>query len=718
MPFVAERDVKPFDASKLASYDARSVPISFEIRADDPRFFPNFDLWKQEPVEVSAGARNVHLRADVFRDASHRVPFNEAAYSAFTPSTQVESPMYTPTPDKVPMPISPAMALAAGLGIMGDLALGAMAVKSKNRAAISSWLLLQAPIINGCQTAMATPSAEVTAAPTIAPQVEVTTTPQPQVSTENAPGGPEAPTAIASTSSWPSPESFPKTLTNREVIPQGEIKAENVLDQFGDVDYTLRYYGESATLGFVETTTGQYQWAIEATTNGGKSALWPKNAEGQYFSHPSTANDQDTSAATPVTGYETITPTGIGEDYTLGLESANGVFTYVARSTKDGTILASFFVTPSLEGEWKLVTAESPEVAKFSVDTLGLAPDVTAALKKHAGLEASIVAEAGGFTTQITYWDANHNLVTEKVNVDPTTLTENTQIRNKFADTSVMTTVEGKKLYWIQEEKGWYQVEISHDINNPVFVPDDKREIAVRVVIAEYGDPFSQEAVDWWKKSDGMLGLAAEYLSINANTGEATKFGYLTNQAVSDAGTTAKNSPVQGLDTWWTTGVDGSEFFFTKWLDPINPRDPKGNEWKVIPCAGGSEIMSDPANRAKFYDLFIKSLDPKSRLQVLPIYSAQDEFFSKPTSMITFNVLQPSLNQLVDDAERLLGGMSLPSQPEIKFSAWIKEVMDAASAGNPSVINRYGGKEDTTWDNSFFPQDIQTIIFPAIIAIK
>ena len=727
MPVAAEREVKLFDPRMLASYDASRVPISFQIRADDPRFFPDFDQWKHEPVGINVGARTVSVRADVFKDATRRVPFKESSMGVHNPASHVENKaMYTPSPDNLPKPMSPWMVLGAGLGLMGDAALGLMAAKSKNKAAISSWLLLQAPIINGCQSAMVTPSAEVTQVPAevtivapATPKVEATTTPQPQNSTENAPGGPAEPTLVSSTS-WPSPDLFPKTLPNREVIPQSEIKAENVLDQFGDIDYTLRYYGKKATLGFVETASGQYQWAIEATTNGGKSALWPKNADGTFFSHPSTANDQDTSASTPVAGYDVITPTGINQDYKLGLESANGVFTYVARSTKDGAILASFFVTPGLEGEWKLVTAPATEVAKFSIDSLELAPEVAAALKKHPGLEASITPEAGGFTTQITYWDANHNLVTEKVNVDPSTLTENTQISNKFADTSVMTTAEGKKLYWIQEEKGWYQVEISHNIDNPVFIPYDKREIAVRVVIAEYGDPFSQDAINWWNKSSGVLGLAAEYLNINTKTGESTKFGYLSNQAMGDADTNIKNSPVQGLDTWWITNIDGAdkEFFFMKWLDPVNPRDPKGNEWKVILCASGSEIMSDPVNRAKFHDLFVKTFDPKSRLQVLPVFSAQDEFFNKSTPMFSLNVLQPSLDNLDNEAEKSLGALSLPSEPETKFSSWIKDVMDAANAGNPSVINRYGGKNDTNWDNGFFPQDIQTIIFPAIIAVK
>lgn len=40
MAVAAEREAKLFDPTKLASYDARSVPISFQIRADDPRFFP------------------------------------------------------------------------------------------------------------------------------------------------------------------------------------------------------------------------------------------------------------------------------------------------------------------------------------------------------------------------------------------------------------------------------------------------------------------------------------------------------------------------------------------------------------------------------------------------------------------------------------------------------------------------------------------------------
>lgn len=711
---------KTVDFDKLAAFDKARAPLSFSVDRNDPRYFSNFNQWKQDSVDVGVGTRSVNIRTDVFKHAAHRVPFNEAV---FTPHSYSENPMYTPTPDKLPKPMSPAMALAAGLGIMGDLALGVLAVKSKNRAAISSWLLLQAPIVNGCQTAMATPSAEVTVAPTITPKVEITTTPQPQVSTENAPGGPEAPTAIAASSSWPSPESFPKTLTNREVIPQGDIKAENVLDQFGDIDYTLRYYGESATLGFVETTTGQYQWAIQATTNGGKSALWPENAEGQLFSHPSTANDQDTAAATPVLGYETITPKGIGEDYTLGLESANGVFTYVARSTKDGSLLASFFVTPSLEGEWKMATQTSTEasteVAKFSIDSLGLSPEVAAALKKHAGLEASIVAEAGGFTTQITYWDAEHNLVTEKVNVDPSVLTENVQSKNEFGNTPVMVMEDGQKLYWSQEHKGWFKIKMNPDINNPTFVPQEYTDVVVRALIAEYSQPFSQAAVDWWNKTSG-LSVGFQYLTVNANTGENTKFAFLTNLAMSDDGTTAENSPIIPIDAWFSTEIAGEIFQYspTKWLDPVNPRAPSGDEWKIFLSASGQEIMGDPENRAKFDDLWAKTSDPTSNLQVVPIVKAESGFFNDTNGLVTFSTAQPSLAKLIPEVTRKIGAMQLPSEPEYTFGEYLNQIFGMLTPTETSFNLYYADKKDPIYKDNFFPSDFQTIIYPSLIVTR
>ena len=712
---------KTVDFDKLTAFDKARVPLSFSVDRDDPRYFSNFNQWKQDSVDVGVGTRSVNIRTDVFKHAAHRVPFNEAV---FTPHSYSENPMYTPTPDKLPKPMSPAMALAAGLGIMGDLALGVLAVKSKNRAAISSWLLLQAPIVNGCQTAMATPSAEVTVAPTITPKVEITTTPQPQVSTENAPGGPEAPTAIAASSSWPSPESFPKTLTNREVIPQGDIKAENVLDQFGDIDYTLRYYGESATLGFVETTTGQYQWAIQATTNGGKSALWPENAEGQLFSHPSTANDQDTAAATPVLGYETITPKGIGEDYTLGLESANGVFTYVARSTKDGSILASFFVTPSLEGEWKMATQTpteaSTEVAKFSIDSLGLSPEVAAALKMHAGLEASIVAEAGGFTTQITYWDANHNLVSEKVNIDPSGLTEDVQSTNNLGDTPVMLTSEGQKLYWSQEHKGWFKVEISPDINNPVFVPYEYLDVATRAIIVEFNQPFSKAAMDRWNTVPSII-IDFQYLTVNANTGEGTRFAALGNRSSTEDGFTADNSQVKVLDAWFNVGMpDGSVFesYPTKWLDPLDPKNPKGTDWKVIWNANGPEIMEDAANRAKFDDLLALVGQNGSRLVVAPVVAADKNFFNDTNGLITFGVAQPSLAKLLTMSGNQLGPLALPNRPDDTFGNWIRQDFGIINADNPSIGFAFNTNQDTDYVKNFLPADVQTMLFPSLVVTR
>lgn len=714
---------KTVDFDKLAAFDKARAPLSFSVDRNDPRYFSNFNQWKQDSVDVGVGTRSVNIRTDVFKHAAHRVPFNEAV---FTPHSYSENPMYTPTPDKLPKPMSPAMALAAGLGIMGDLALGVLAVKSKNRAAISSWLLLQAPIVNGCQTAMATPSAEVTVAPTITPKVEITTTPQPQVSTENAPGGPEAPTAIAASSSWPSPESFPKTLTNREVIPQGDIKAENVLDQFGDIDYTLRYYGESATLGFVETTTGQYQWAIQATTNGGKSALWPENAEGQLFSHPSTANDQDTAAATPVLGYETITPKGIGEDYTLGLESANGVFTYVARSTKDGSLLASFFVTPSLEGEWKMATQTSTEasteVAKFSIDSLGLSPEVAAALKKHAGLEASIVAEAGGFTTQITYWDADHKLVTEKIGVNPAVMTEDVTSINKFGDTPVMLTSEGQKLYWSQEHKGWFKIEMSPDINNPVFIPYEYRDVALRAVIAENNQPFSQEALDWFKTIlDQGIQIGFQYLEVNANTHQGTKFAFLRNTAMGDDGRTLANSPVQNIDAWFVTQLpDGTtfQFFPTKWLDPVNPLAPKGNEWKILFAASGEEIMGDEANRTKYDKMWTDSSNPKSQLEVIPIVFAENGFFNDTNGLITLGVPQPSLAKLETEADKNFATLTVPVQPPDTFGMWIRNLAQGLSLQSPTNGFGYFTKADPTYTDQFFPAEAQLVLYPSLITLR
>ncbi|MBP9814087.1 hypothetical protein KBC80_02735 [Candidatus Woesebacteria bacterium] len=729
MALFVERDVKPFDATKLASYDASRAPISFSIDRSDPTYFANWKQWQQEPVGVDMGARTVKIRADVFKHAAHRVPINETAYVAFTPRSQGETPVYTPAPDKLPIPMSPAMAIAAGLGIMGDLALGAMAARSKNKAAISSWLLLQAPIINGCQTAIATPAAEVTSIPAEITQAAPATTTV-ETATSTPPPGFQTETPVAPSDIIGSHPDYKDVSIGGVAFTHGATEAQiaDASNPLGLPEYAVVAYAENieAIQGKVEgEQSAQVFWnktfdrnfvllsRVEAGVTqvaviaaGEENFSYHPNAE--WFDFTATENPAYTWVALPAGVVYTDLVGGYFGDYPVwGIQ-------------KPSETTPSQLFVPGAEHGFEQNPAKPVEVAKFSIDSLELSAEITAALKKHAGLEASITAEAGGFTTQITYWDANQNLVTEKVNIDPSGLTEDLANKNKFGKTPTMSTIDGQTLLWSQEHKGWFkQFEVSSDINAPVFVPLEYRDVLIRDILLheELNQPFSNAAIERWKVSAGLT-MGFQYLDVNVNTGTSTKFGYLENSsAVTWDGLTKDNSPIQALDAWYYTVLpDGTKFQFfpTKWLDPLLPHSPNPDEWKIMLVASGEEIMGDATNRTTFDKLWENAANMNSKLEILPIFKIEDGFFNDTNGLITFGASQPSLAKLLKLKGNDMGNLPNPGHDGNPYNYTFGFHFPNLSATNPNIVVGIG-QDDPKYVNGFFPADIQTILFPSLI---
>jgi len=369
--------------------------------------------------------------------------------------------------------------------------------------------------------------------------------------------------------------------------------------------------------------------------------------------------------------------------------------------TPTSTVTPSPTATPAFEG-------------------LGLSTELVKALKAHTGLESSISEEADGkYAVTATVLSSNGQPVTQSMFVIPSTLSEDWESKNKFGNTPTLQTADGKKLYWIQEQKGWFAVEISADINRPVFVPFNQREVTTRVIIAEFNQPFSQEAIDFWNTSGG-LGMGFQFLTVNANTGESTKFGYLTSASTSSPNVTKDNSSVQLIDVWFTTILpDGTQYqyFPTKWLDPLNPRSPNTDEWKIIFVASGQEIMGDDNNRAKYYDLWTFAATSKNRIQVVPIFKVQDGFFNDTNGLITLFVAQPSLQKLLEIPENNMENLRNPGHDMNPYSYTFDYHFPNLASDNAG----FGvgiGKDDPKYIHGFFPPEIQKIIFPSMLVFK
>lgn len=366
------------------------------------------------------------------------------------------------------------------------------------------------------------------------------------------------------------------------------------------------------------------------------------------------------------------------------------------------------------------VTPTPIESPKFTLSGVGLTPELTAALKQHSGLEASITREADGtFSAQITILNSEGQPTTQRMEVTPSTLTENLTSKNKYGDTPVMVAADGTKLYWIQETGGWFAVEISSDPAVRIKVPYGKEEIPARIVITEYNEPFAQAALDRWKIKSG-LSLSFQYLTVNANTGEGTKFGYLENRSLINTDVNLENSPVQLLDAWFeTTLPDGTvvTYFPMKWLDPANPRDPKGSEWKIIFATQGPEIMNNESNRVKYDQLWNSAATHNSRFAVVPIFKAQQGFFNNTNNLITFGVAQPSLEPLIRTINPLFEELSFPVTKGFTYKTMIDQIWPSIGPTNLGY-GIYLDNNNPDYSTNFFSDDVQTLLFPSLIIQK
>jgi len=364
---------------------------------------------------------------------------------------------------------------------------------------------------------------------------------------------------------------------------------------------------------------------------------------------------------------------------------------------------------------------ENPAIVQpFAIESLTLAPEQAAAMKAHRGLEASITAEAEGtFSTSVQILHTQGQPVTETMQVDPNTLHEDLNSKNEFGDTPVMITVDGKKLYWIQEEGGWVSVEISTDSQKPVLIPLGKSEIVTRIAIVEFPEDFSQASVERWKNKTASHALLFESREVNANTGERTRFGFITNRTLADQDLTYDNSPVKNIDAWFAMILpDGTkfEFFPTKWLDPKNPRDPQGDEWKIILCAMGTEISDNPQNLDQFERDLNESRGNAPVRYVIPIIKAQNGFFNNPNLPTALPINQPSLAKLLTYLGNSFAKLKIPiaSEWDMTYESWINYNWDRVNKENPSVGSspEIG---DPQYDDEFFSPDTQTLIFPAFV---
>jgi|GEM_PF-2341256 len=364
---------------------------------------------------------------------------------------------------------------------------------------------------------------------------------------------------------------------------------------------------------------------------------------------------------------------------------------------------------------------ENPTIVQpFAIESLTLAPEQAAAMKAHRGLEASITAEAEGkFSTSVQILHTQGQPVTETMQVDPNTLHEDLNSKNEFGDTPVMITVDGKKLYWIQEEGGWVSVEISTDSQKPVLIPLGKSEIVTRIAIVEFPEDFSQASVERWKNKTASHALLFESREVNANTGERTRFGFITNRTLADQDLTYDNSPVKNIDAWFAMILpDGTkfEFFPTKWLDPKNPRDPQGDEWKIILCAMGTEISDNPQNLDQFERDLNESRGNAPVRYVIPIIKAQNGFFNNPNLPTALPINQPSLAKLLTYLGNSFAKLKIPiaSEWDMTYESWINYNWDRVNKENPSVGSspEIG---DPQYDDEFFSPDTQTLIFPAFV---
>lgn len=353
---------------------------------------------------------------------------------------------------------------------------------------------------------------------------------------------------------------------------------------------------------------------------------------------------------------------------------------------------------------------------EFQLETLGLSEELITALEKHSGLEASITPEAGGgFSTSVTVLNAEGQPVTQRMEVTPATMVEDLTTKNKYGDTPVMLTADGKKLYWIQEEHGWFAVELSADINKPVYVPIEKIEAATRVVITEFNEPFSDAALARWKKTPG-LSLSFQYLITNFNTNAGTKVAYLRSRAMRDLDLTLAERTMIPLDVWFYTLTPDKtrfELFPNQVIDPLDQNNPQAKDWKLAWAAVGQEILRDEKERALFENSLNETKGNQPRSELILVVAADEGFFDSTSGLYTIGA-QPSLKKLLKLPGNDFKKLNNPNTPGLTFAYWVDQALQSLS---PDRLLRDLAMidEDPNPQEGFLPDEFQTIILPGLI---
>ncbi len=371
-----------------------------------------------------------------------------------------------------------------------------------------------------------------------------------------------------------------------------------------------------------------------------------------------------------------------------------------------------------------LTPSPTPEPA-FRLSDFITDPEQLAALQKHPGLEQAITLEPDGtYSASVTVLDTEGQPAAVAMEVTPSTLQENLTLagKNKYGDTPVMTAADGTKLYWIQEYKTWYaKTADAGSIHAPWRIPDGRPEISSRMGIVDHPEDFSPAAVERWGKHQYQNALGFQWRPVNYNTGEGKKFGYLDNMTMSAKDLTLDNAPVQVLaDDWYAMELpDGTVFryFQLKWLDPKDPRNPKADEWKIIQVAPGTEITENEHNRKQFmYDLTQTAGNAPVRF-VLPVFKADEKFFEFPNLPTALPIALPSLAKLLampNNDLRSLNNPNAKKNDNPKMEYWVDGGWGMISASSLSYPIGFA-IDNPDYTNYFFPQEIQTMIFPAFI---
>jgi len=498
-----------------------------------------------------------------------------------------------------------------------------------------------------------------------------------------------------------------------------QLKANGII---GMPEYAAKAYAENIDLILSKVpgaTSARAFWSSDYNKNfvlvGGPSGVAVIAAGADNYSYHPNAEWFDFQPAVAPTYTWVALPGGASFDQVVGGYVGNYPVWGVANP---GETFPSSVFAPGSAAEFVAVPKPSEP---FSLASAGLSAEQQAAMQAHPGLEGSIAAVEGGkFTAFVSVLNQEGQPVVQAVEVLPATMAEDTTPKDKYDNTPVMLTADGKKVFWIQEQRGWYQVEISPDIHKPVFVPFDKMEIIPRIVKAEF-QPFSQAAVDRWNSTVEQWSMGFESRQVNAVTDEWKKWAFFSNRSISEDDITSENSPIQVLDAWWTTTIpDGTsfEFFSVGLLDPANPREAQVDEWKAINCAIGTEISTNESNRNQFS----KDLHDPSRV-VLPIVRVEEGFLENPSLPSALPITQPSFYKLLGIPGNTVNSLMAPTLAQYNLTYdWI---MNDPSQGlwirSNSTSPGWAYFLDTNnkdFNSEFFADDIQTLLFPSFVMLR